>query len=321
VYAKEALRGAASDTTSVEERFSSGISWPKALLRAIRPHQWSKNLLVFVPMVTAREIDALATWSAAAATFLAFSVAASGMYLINDLRDLAHDRRHPRKRQRPFASGALPLRVGLIAIPVLLLCGVSLAAVAGALTAILFYVAASAAYSLSLRAWPLIDVFLLASLYAARIVGGGLATGYHVTLWLLAFSSFLFLSLAIAKRVSELMNLSHGDVDPVAGRGYRRSDAAILQMIGVASSFASSIVLSLYVQSQKLMQPGTSLTLPSLSWILIPLILFWQCRIWLAAARGRMQDDPIVFAARDWVSWLVAVCSAAVMFLEHRITF
>ncbi len=306
----------AAKSTRIQAVLAPGISSLKALLHAIRPHQWSKNLLVFVPIVTARAVDDLTAWAAAVLMFLAFSAAASGMYLVNDLLDLTADRQHPRKRHRPFASGALPLHVGLIVAPLLLLAGFGFGEAAGTLRVIFLYLLASVAYSFYFKSQAVIDIFLLAALYTLRLFGGGIATGYRVTLWLLAFSSFLFLSLASVKRVSELMTLRHQERERAAGRAYRASDAGILQLIGVASSFASGIVLALYVQSQLSTGLGTSPTSPSLPWVLVPLILFWQCRIWLLTARGRMHDDPIIFAASDWVSWLVAVFSVTAVLLR-----
>jgi 4-hydroxybenzoate polyprenyltransferase/phosphoserine phosphatase len=309
----------AGKATNIEAATVARTSCLKGLLQAIRPYQWSKNLLVFVPIITARAVDDLAAWGSAIFMFLAFSAAASGMYLANDLLDLAADRQHSRKRSRPFASGALPLHVGLIASPLLLLAGFGLGAATGTLPVVLLYVFASIGYSLYLKSQPIVDVFLLAALYTVRLFGGGIATGYHVTLWLLAFSSFLFLSLGIVKRVSELMTLSSQDGGRAAGRGYRPNDTGILQLIGVASSFASSIVLAFYIQSGPGAGLDTSPTFPTLIWALVPLILFWQCRIWLSTARGRMHDDPIIFAARDWVSWLVAICCLVVFLLGDRI--
>ena len=186
---------AATEATSIEATFAPSSAWLEALLRAIRPYQWSKNLLVFVPILTARAVDNVAAWGMAALMFVAFSCAASGMYIINDLLDLAADRQHPRKRRRPFADGMLPLHVGLITAPLLLLGGVALGWTTGTLGIILFYLLCSTAYSFYLKSRPLIDVFLLAGLYTLRLFGGGEATGYRVSLWLLAFGSFLFLSL------------------------------------------------------------------------------------------------------------------------------
>jgi 4-hydroxybenzoate polyprenyltransferase len=155
-------------------------------------------------------------------------------------------------------------------------------------------------------------VFILAALYGVRLLAGGEATGYHVSMWLLAFSSFLFLGLAIVKRVAELRTLSDGPDSRAAGRGYHVGDLPIMQLMGVASSFVAALVLALYVQNEL----GSPVNRePTLAWILVPLVLFWQCRVWLATSRGAMNDDPIVFAARDWVSWLVAACAVGVLLL------
>jgi 4-hydroxybenzoate polyprenyltransferase len=308
---------AAAKITNIDTTLAVNTSWPRALFGAVRPHQWAKNLLVFVPILTAGAMGDIAGWGAASLMFVAFSCAASGGYLVNDLCDLAADRRHPRKRNRPFASGVLPLHIGLIASPLLWLVAFGLSAATGSLPVILLYILASTAYSVYLKSQPLVDVFALAALYTLRLFGGGEATGYRVSLWLLAFSSFMFLSLALVKRVSELRAAAAVDGGRVARRAYGLNDAGILQLLGVASSFVASMVLALYVQSELSPDLGRY---PSLSWAIVPLMLFWQCRIWLSTARGHMHDDPLVFAARDWVSWLVAICSFAVMLFGNRVS-
>jgi 4-hydroxybenzoate polyprenyltransferase len=314
VNARRGVARAAAKATAIEHSFAARPGWMVPLLQAIRPHQWSKNLLVFVPLVAARAIGDFAGWADAIAIFVAFCCTASGVYLVNDLADLAADRRHPSKSRRPLASGALPLPVGMIAGPLLMLTGFALAAAAGSLPMLLIYAAVSCAYSLWLKSMPLVDVFVLAALYGMRLLAGGFATGYHVSLWLLAFSSFLFLGLAIVKRVAELMALHAGDQDGAPGRGYRRADLPVLQLMGVASGFVASLVLALYVQNE-LTLPGNHE--PSWSWIIVPLVLFWECRVWLATARGEMADDPIVFAARDWMSWLVAAACFGVLLIDQ----
>ena len=218
VDAPRRLARAVAEVAPIERAFGGETDRGKALLRAMRPHQWLKNLLVFVPLVTARAIGDFAGWGEAALAFAAFSLTASGIYLVNDLCDLAADRQHPNKCNRPFASGALPLRAGLVAAPLLVLAGAAIGAAAGVFPVLALYVALSLGYSFHLKAQPVVDVFVLAALYTIRVIGGGIATGYTVSLWLLAFSSFLFLSLAMVKRVAELQAL--------AGRERRRSGAA-----------------------------------------------------------------------------------------------
>lgn len=320
VGAPASVARAARQLTYIEREFVAPTKWTKALARAVRPHQWVKNLLVFVPMATAfaRQGGDAHELLDAIMMFAAFCCTASGIYLVNDLCDLAADRQHEKKRNRPFASGALSVLTGLAVAPLLIASGVGFSLVAGAFNVLVAYAAISIAYSLYFKSRPLVDVFMLAGLYTIRMIGGGIATGHYVSLWLLAFSSFLFLSLAIVKRVAELQTMSTAsEKSRVAGRGYRAGDIRILEQMGVAASFVTSLVLALYVQSELIGGPEHG---PTLSWAIVPLILFWQCRIWLATARGRMHHDPIVFAARDWVSWLVVACSFGALMLGDKIS-
>jgi 4-hydroxybenzoate polyprenyltransferase/phosphoserine phosphatase len=273
-------------------------------LRAMRPHQWVKNLLVFVPLLAARSFETAALLGALC-MFASFCATASGIYLINDLTDLAADRRHPRKRLRPFASGALSLPLGATIAAALMTAGFILAFMAGAVYLLIAYAAISLAYSFAFKKFPLLDVFILASLYTLRIIAGGVASGLPVTLWLLAFSLFVFLSLALIKRTAELRAwLGSPEERSATRRGYVPGDRNLLLMFGVASSFASCVVLALFVSTQAALYQYRA---PEILWAVIPLILFWQCRLWLATERGHMHDDPIVYASRDWVSWMVAV--------------
>ncbi len=284
----------------------------RAALKAMRPYQWVKNLLVFVPMITSHATGDLSAWLSAATIFLAFCATSSGIYLLNDLFDLAVDRSHPRKRQRPLASGALPLLAGVLLTPILLMVGFALGMANGFALVILAYIAMTLSYSVKLKEMPLIDIFMLAALYTIRLFGGGVATGHQVSLWLLAFSSFLFLSLALVKRVEELMEIGQKQGRTTLRRGYYSADAEILRMLGCCSSFASCVVLTLFVQSETVAE---HYALPALLWGIVPLMLFWQCRIWLSTARGYMHDDPIVYAARDWVSWIVVILLVAILAL------
>jgi 4-hydroxybenzoate polyprenyltransferase len=310
VNAPKSVAKAAEALTSIEYAIADRPPWTKALLRALRPHQWVKNLLVFVPLLTGGGLFDLTAWSHALMMFVAFCCTASSIYIVNDLTDLAADRQHQRKRHRPFASGALQIHHGLGIVPFLLLAGGTLAAVTGALWVLVAYALCSISYSLKLKTLPLVDLFMLAALYTLRLAGGGVATGYNVSLWLLAFSSFLFLSLAIVKRVAELMPLASAKGDQIAGRGYRVGDLAILQLMGVSASFVSTLVLALYVQSDLITPGSTDL---EIYWAIVPLVLFWQCRVWLTTARGAMHDDPIVYAARDWLSWVIAAVAVGIV--------
>lgn len=286
----------------------------RAALKAMRPYQWVKNVLIFVPLLASGDFTDWAGWLSASLIFAAFCAVASSIYLLNDISDLAADRMHPRNRRRPFASGALPISIGLALMPILLGIGLVLGWGTSALPSLLAYCVLSLAYNLKLKEMPLIDVFLLAALYTVRLFAGGEATGHPVSLWLLGFSSFLFLSLALVKRVSELHRLRLENRDGAARRGYMTTDLDILQIMGCAAAFASVVVLSLYIQSDT---ASLAYARPTMLWGVIPLMLFWQCRLWLSTARGYMHDDPIVYAARDWVSWLVFACLAGLVALAY----
>jgi len=279
------------------------------LIRALRPYQWVKNLFVLVPLFTSGAFGDLAAWIHSVEAMAAFCAVASAIYLLNDLSDLSADRAHPRKRLRPFASGDLRISVGLTAVPLLALLGAGLAALSGAALAVTLYSAMSLAYTMRLKEQPLVDVFILAGLYTLRLFGGGEASGHMVSLWLLGFSSFVFLALALVKRVSELIRIQSANERRIARRGYEVQDIFILEAFGSAATFASAVVLSLYIQSNT---AETIYRHPAMLWGLIPLFLFWQCRLWLSTARGYMHDDPIVYAARDWVSWIVFACVVVV---------
>ncbi len=294
--------------TPIEKTIEDRKPFLGSFLQAARPHQWLKNILVFVPIVTSGSILNIDGWFKSFMLFLAFCCAASGTYIVNDIMDLRSDRRHPGKRGRPFASGDFPIAAGLALAPLLLLVGFALAnAVMGA-----FYIAAymgiSLAYSWRFKEYPLVDVFTLAGLYTIRLFAGGAVTGHAVSLWLLAFSSFLFVSLAIMKRVIEIKR--YPERAGYRRRGYAFSDQGILEAMGVAATFASGIVLALYVQSEG----GASKYLHHLVlWMIVPLMLFWQCRLWLSTTRGYVDDDPVAYAARDWVTWLVVLAVLVIM--------
>jgi 4-hydroxybenzoate polyprenyltransferase len=237
--------------------------------------------------------------------FAAFSSMASAVYVTNDLLDLEADRRHSRKRKRPFASGALSIPTGLILAAVLTITGLAIALQAGIVFLLLVYGATSLAYSIRLKEIALLDVFCLAFLYTIRLYGGGVAVGHHVSTWLLAFSMFLFLGLAFVKRVGELHPESHANSTPEPSRrGYQSEDLGILSIMGVASAFIATLVLALFIQSEAALEQYKS---PGLIWFIVPIMGFWQCRMWLATSRGTMHDDPILFTVKDRVSWACIV--------------
>ena len=282
------------------------------LLRGLRPHQWVKNLLVFVPLLTAHRLhDDVATRSALLA-FAAFSLAASGAYLLNDLADLDHDRRHPDKRRRALASGDLPLWVGALLAPLLLMLAFLLSVPLDGMfrAELACYVAATMAYSLWVKRLVLLDVFTLAGLYTVRILAGAAAIPVPVSHWLLVFSLFMFLSLALAKRYAELSALARRDGLSAPGRGYRTADRTLVGAMGVASGQLSVLVFALYVTSSDVRALYAS---PGLLWLACPMLLYWVARVWLMAYRDELHEDPLVFALRDRTSMAIAVAIGAVM--------
>ena len=285
----------------------------RAWLRAMRLHQWLKNLLVFLPLLAShRFLDPGAVLLAVSA-FLCFGLCASGVYLLNDLLDLPSDRRHPRKRLRPFAAGRLPLLPGLVAAPLLSLLALVVAAlVQPRLAAVLaVYYLCTLAYSMVLKKRVMIDVVVLAGLYTLRIIGGALAIGAALSFWLLAFSMFLFLSLAMLKRYTELATLLADGRDSASGRGYRVEDLPLLQSLGSSAGYLAVLVLALYINSPESLQ---LYRYPKLLWLLCPLLLYWMSWVWVVAHRGRMHDDPVVFAVTDPVSRLVVLACAIVAY-------
>ncbi|WP_233862554.1 UbiA family prenyltransferase [Paraburkholderia adhaesiva] len=283
----------------------------KVLGRALRLHQWLKNLLIFVPVLTAHQFGQLATMRAAGLAFVAFGFCASSVYLLNDLIDLEDDRHHPTKRNRPLASGALPLRWGVALCPVLLAGAVLLEfyclPLRFAFTLFAYY-ALTLAYSLYLKRLVMVDVVVLAALYTARIVAGAAAIGAHLSFWLLAFSMFVFLSLALVKRYAELQALQDRGLAKTRGRGYQADDLSLIASLGSASGYLAVLVLALYIQDR-----NTALLYrhPPMIWPVCAILLYWVSRIWLITHRGQMHDDPVLFAAKDRASWLViALCAA-----------
>jgi 4-hydroxybenzoate polyprenyltransferase len=279
-------------------------------LRALRLHQWTKNLLVFVPLFTAHGLGDPVAVRAAFLAFVAFSLAASAIYIVNDLSDLDADRSHPLKRRRVFAAGELSIGWGLAAVPVLLAASALIASALPPLFAaeLAIYVAATFAYSIWLKPIALLDAFVLAGLYSIRILAGAAAVQVPLSHWLLAFSLFMFLSLALAKRHAELSALAGRDGDAARGRGYRASDRDIVGMLGCASGFASIIVFALYITSGDMLALYAN---PRWLWMILPLMLYWISRVWLLAHRGQLDEDPVLFAVRDPVSLAVAVLTVA----------
>ncbi len=281
----------------------------RAALRAMRPHQWLKNLLVFGPMLAAHDFAGL-TFLQTALAFVAFSMVASAVYLLNDLLDLAADRAHPRKRFRPLASGALPIPRAMAMTPVLLLAGLltALLLAPAFLLVLAGYFALTLTYSLWLKRKALVDICVLASLYVLRIIAGGMATGIELSVWFLAFSLFLFLALAAVKRQAELVDMTERGTETTAGRGYHATDLPIVSQIAIASSFVTVLVLMLYLTDPGIrMQAYNPLVIGTACLVLI----YWLTRMVMLAHRGQMEDDPLVFSLRDPVSLMALVVFGA----------
>ncbi len=311
VSPEHGVRCAARRLTNIgavfEERHNRALEY----LRAMRLYQWVKNLLVFVPLLAAHEAADLSKLGNALLAFLVFSLCASSVYLLNDLFDLGADRRHATKKHRPFAAGTLSIAHGALLIPLLLMLAFAIAALLpGAFVAVLaVYYVVTLAYSLKLKSMLVLDVLALAGLYTLRIIAGGEAVSITPSFWLLAFSMFLFFSLAIVKRASELIPLQNTD-KVVKVRSYRPLDLDALTSLGVPSGHMAVLVLALYINSDDIIQ---MYTYPELIWLLCPLLLYWLARIWLLTWRGRIQDDPVVFALRDKVSLLVAALAVVIL--------
>lgn len=272
-------------------------------IKAMRPHQWLKNVLIFLPIVAAHNFEP-AQWLAAIAAFLAFSLIASSVYLTNDLLDLEADRAHPRKRNRPFASGTASLAYGTLLAPALLVLGLIVALPLGEprfFAVLAFYYALTTAYSLSLKRKLIIDICTLAGLYTLRVIAGGAATGIPLSEWLLGFSVFFFLSLAAVKRQAELVDGLATGKDRAAGRAYRTDDLPIVSTMAIAAGYGSVLLFALYLSSDAVLRLYAH---PLLLWGICPVLLFWVSRNVMTAHRGGMTDDPIIFAVRDRVSQL-----------------
>jgi 4-hydroxybenzoate polyprenyltransferase len=270
----------------------------RATLRALRPHQWSKNLLVFVAAIAAHRIFDPVALHATALAFVAFCLCASGAYVLNDLFDLDADRRHSRKRARPFAAGRLPIAAGLVAAPLLTLAAFALALRLPPpfVLALLLYAATTLAYSFALKRIVIVDVLVLAALYTLRIVAGAVAIPVEASAWFLSFAMCLFLSLAMLKRYAEVRHVAADGHTAVAGRGYHAADLAWIGRSGIAAALVCLVVLAFYIDSTK---SAALYRHPHWLWLLLPLLAAWLARVWLLARRGRMHDDPVVFALTD----------------------
>jgi 4-hydroxybenzoate polyprenyltransferase len=299
----------------IEHHFPLPKPGIKAYLKACRIHQWVKNVLVFVPMFAAHQVTELNLLFNSLLAFFAFSLCASSVYLLNDLLDLDADRHHKTKCNRPFAAGSIPALHGIVLIPLLLMVVAILCFLLPLwfTFALLLYYVATTAYSFGLKQHIMLDVVVLAGLYTMRLLAGAAATGIELSSWLMAFSMFIFLSLAMVKRYTELVGLkAKGVVDAAKGRGYEVEDIALLSALGGASGYISVLVMALYISSDGVQAMYSH---PQVLWAVCPVLLYWVSRVWIIAHRGKMHDDPIVFAIKDRVSQVVALLIGSILLL------
>lgn len=285
----------------------------RSLLQAARMQQWAKNLLIFVPVLLSHALSAGKLLTALAA-FFCFSLTASSAYIVNDLLDIEADRRHPRKRLRPFAAGDLSAFTGILIAVIFLTVGtVGAQLLPGGFFAWLFvYLGTTLAYSLYLKRVALVDVLVLSGLYILRLLAGGAVTQTPISHWLDGFSMFLFLSLAIAKRFAELENLRAANAVPKNGRGYLLTDLEQLRSFGTASAYAAVVVFAIYISGLDVTKLYRN---PTLLWLMVPLMILWLNRVWLLAARGELDEDPVAFALTDRMSQLIGLAVLAVALL------
>lgn len=307
VNAGKKLTEQAEKITTIEETFPATQSLTlKILLKTIRIHQWSKNILIFTALILSHSWFNTHALEAIVYAFFSFSLAASSIYIINDLVDLEADRNHSSKKNRPLAAGIIPIPVALMIAPALLLFSFLLASQVNEnfISILIFYLVLTTAYSLFLKPLVLLDVITLTSLYTIRIIAGAIAISVPLSYWLLAFSMFIFLSLALIKRYSELKNLSDLGETSAMSRGYSVKDLPAVSLFGISSGYISTLVLVLYTHD---LQASTLYTQPAWLWFVAIAVLYWISRMWLLTFRGLMNEDPVLFAIHDRTSYVVAL--------------
>ncbi|MGD8911945.1 MAG: UbiA family prenyltransferase [Candidatus Thiodiazotropha sp.] len=315
VNTERGVKEAAERKSQIAHVFDDRDGGPlKRYLKALRLHQWLKNLLVFIPLLMAHRFGEPLLVGQALFAFLAFGLCASSVYLLNDLLDLPDDRQHPTKRYRPFAAGSISILNGALLIPGLLIAAFAIALLlpiefVGVLA---LYYAVTLAYSLRLKRAALVDVLTLAGLYTIRIIAGAAAVSVVPSFWLLAFSMFLFLSLALVKRYTELLTMQQQERTKSSGRGYTMIDLETLSQFGSASAYMAILVLALYINSEAVRDLYTH---PEVIWLLCPLLLYLVTRIWLLARRDELHEDPVIFVIRDRRSQRLAGVGAILLWL------
>lgn len=299
---------------TIDGRIPSPFGRLWEFIRCLRPHQWSKNLLLFLPIIAAHQLNDSGKLVLTISGFLTYCILVSALYMFNDLLDLSSDRLHPEKKDRPFASGSVPILFGLIMVPLM---------VGGALTlgwlisnkflmALSLYALVSLSYSLFLKNIVILDVIILALLYVLRVISGGIVADINLSFWLLSFSMFFFFGLAFTKRFAELLSLSERNQEFISGRGYRKEDLEITRVLGVASGFLSILVLALYINDESVVYHYNQ---PKFLWAFCPLLIYWVSHMWVIASRAEMHHDPIVFTMRDKTSWWIALLGMVIFWM------
>ena len=281
-------------------------------LRALRAHHWTKNLLVFVPLLMSHRVRDVPRLESAALAFIAFCFASSAGYIFNDIIDLEHDRRHRSKHQRPLGSGEISHATAIVMMIVVAALSLLLAALIGrdTLLGIAIYLVLTSLYTLFIKRVVLADVVVLASFYSLRVLTGGTAANIVVSRWLLAFSTFIFLSLALAKRYADLTRGDDVGETSLAGRSYLTGDRDVLLSLGTSSGMISVLVFALYLNSPQVAELYKN---TDLLWLVCALLMYWIGRIWILAHRGEIDDDPIVTASKDLQSYVVALAAAVIV--------
>lgn len=302
---------------SIGQVFEGHGSRLRLFVKAMRIHQWAKNILVLVPLIASHQIVSAPRLAAALVALLSFSLCASGVYILNDCLDLEADRHHPTKKRRPFASGDLSIPAGLMVSLGCLIASFALSAMLplSYFFVLALYFALTSSYSLYLKQLVLVDVIVLAQLYTVRVYAGGAATDIVPSHWLLTFALFMFFSLALMKRFTEIKFafVSRRDEEMgVRGRDYLTTDAEHIASIGSSSGLIAVLVLALYISSKEVL---TLYSHPEVLWVVCPVMLYWITRAWMLTYRGRMDDDPVVFAVRDPNSYIVASLIGVILVL------
>ncbi len=289
----------------------------RGVMALIRPHQWTKNLLVMLPSLLAHTLFDTGVWQDVALAFVSLSLCASAVYVLNDRMDYRADRLHEQKRSRAFASGAVPLSWAPWLIGVLVVAGLAIAwnyIPHAFIACLLFYLTITTCYTFWLKRLAILDVLVLGGLYSTRIIMGGLATETSVSVWLLAFSMFIFSSMAFGKRYSELWRLQQIDAEnkePLRRRGYDSKDLSLVLNLGITTGLMAVLVLALYIDSDS---AKANYIYPQALWGVCVVVFYWICNFWLNAHRGRMDEDVVKYVFLNWSSWgsavIIAVCCA-----------